>query len=117
MQDLVGAGRCKKKEKINRFYLQDMPMNDRPTRILHHFLPVLQLWTLAIITKGNFANGVRSSDSVIITDGQFQSYALGGEIHLNNTTKDEPQNVKYEPQNMLSVTSRILAREAKLWKY
>ena len=68
-----------KKERLKsraQLYLEDMPMNDWPPRILNHFLPVLQFGAFAIITERNFANGIGCSDSVIITYRQFKGHAL-----------------------------------------
>ena len=71
----------KEREKIGLFsctvvHLEDVPVNDRPARIFHHFFPVLQFGAFAIIPQGHFADGVGRSDSIVIAYRQLEGNAL-----------------------------------------
>ncbi len=47
-------------------------MDDRPSRVLDHLLPMFELQTLAIVAEQNATDGIRRSDSVVIGHNQFQ---------------------------------------------
>ena len=59
--------------------LEDMPVHDRPPRILDHLFPVLQLESLAVVPEQHFTDGVRGSDAVVVGHHELQVHPLRNE--------------------------------------
>ena len=57
-------------------HLQNVPVDDRPPRILDHLLPVLQLQSLPVVAHLHPPDGVGAADPVIVRHHQLQTDSL-----------------------------------------
>ena len=64
-----------------------MPVDDRPPRVLHHLLPVLDLGALAVVAQGDAADRVGGADAVVVTHRQLQVHPLDFDICLRGYVK------------------------------
>ena len=53
-------------------YLQDVPVDDRPPRVVHHFGPVLFLKLFPVVPEQNLSDGIRASNPVVVEDSQLE---------------------------------------------
>ena len=53
-----------------------MPVDNRASRVLDHFLPVLDLKSLPVVTEHNLPDRIRRADAIVIADGQLEVNSL-----------------------------------------